>query len=436
MVVGFGPFQLDDRRLLRDGEPVSLADRHLQVLRALAAHPGQVLTKDALIAAAWPDVAVSDNSLEQAISALRRVVGGDAIETLARRGYRFTLPVTRVTPRADDAVLEALLGPHRAFVEGRSALETLDTDGIARARQVFEEIVRESPDYAPGHVGLANALVLGFESTRADMHADRGLLTVATAHAREACRLDATYGEAWATLGFVLARAGQGIDALAAARRAVALEPDNWRHHVRLASAAWGEERLRAARRALQLLPGLALAHWLAATVHVARGALDDAERELVAGTAAQDRQQPGARFTAVGLHLLLGLVRRARGDDVAALRELECELESAHESHLYGREARANALCARGAIHQRRGRDSAARDAYAAALTTIHGYPPARAGLAQTPPRTPGAVLAVLQAAAPGPAEWTVPIDPVLDVSADPAAWAAVLDLLRARAA
>jgi hypothetical protein len=68
-------------------------------------------------------------------------------------------------------------------------------------------------------------------------------------------------------LGLVVERTGRRADALAALERAVALEPDNWRHQVRLALGSWGESRLRAARAALKRCPHLPLAHWLAATV-------------------------------------------------------------------------------------------------------------------------------------------------------------------------
>src|SRR4029079_4580187 len=182
--------------------------------------------------------------------------------------------------REPTSTLEALLAPHRAWVEGRAALETLERGQILRAREVSAHVRVQLPDQAPAHVGLANACVMQFEMTRTERTPDVAALETAAAHARDACRLDPTYGERGARLGFVLDRAGQRADALAASRKAVSLEPDNWRHHLRLGYVSWGEERLREASRTLALLPGFPLAHWLAATVHVARAALDDAERE------------------------------------------------------------------------------------------------------------------------------------------------------------
>jgi len=111
-VYSFGPFQLDARskRLTRDGERVGISDRHVSVLQHLLANAGSIVSKDALIAAAWEDVAVTDNSLEQVISALRRLMG-DApdgrprLETVPRRGYRFAGDVSRVVPRESDETL-------------------------------------------------------------------------------------------------------------------------------------------------------------------------------------------------------------------------------------------------------------------------------------------------------------------------------------------
>ena len=61
----FGPFRLGPRskRLLRDDAEVRLASRQFDLLHALVRHPGELLAKDRLIQAAWPDVAVTDNRL-------------------------------------------------------------------------------------------------------------------------------------------------------------------------------------------------------------------------------------------------------------------------------------------------------------------------------------------------------------------------------------
>jgi hypothetical protein len=174
-----------------------------------------------------------------------------------------------------------------------------------------------------------------------------------------------------------------GTEAVAAGRRAIAIEPDNWRHDVRLACASWGEERLRAAGRAVQRLPGLALAHWLAATVHVARQAFDDAARELASGTAAQDSHPEGARFSMVGLHLMLGLVHLARGHEADALDQLGRELAFEPAGHVYARQACAHSLCAMGAIHLRNAATADAAAAFEQALERVPGHPMALVALA-----------------------------------------------------
>jgi DNA-binding winged helix-turn-helix (wHTH) protein len=487
----FGEFTLDAaaRRLSRSGEPLVVSDRHLDVLVALVAHAGSVVSKDALVEAAWRDVAVTDNSLEQAISALRRALGRDAagrsaIETVPRQGYRFVAPVTRTHAEASDADLEARLAPHRAWLDGRAALETLAQRRLVDAERAFRSAIATRPDLASGHLGLANALAFRFESTRADEAPDEAALAEALTCARIACRLDPDAGEPFATLGFVLHRAGQAGEALVAMRQALAVEPDNWRHHLRLAFVSWGEERLRAAARTLQLLPGLALAHWLAATVHVARQAFGAALRELDAGADAQDEQRlDGGRFPAVGLHWLRGLVRLRLGDDEAGLASLEREL--AHESvqHLYSRECCANVWYAIGAVRVRHGAAADAVRAFDEAIRRVPGHPMATAarlvlGMLPSPqadasnprgdmptrPATPlprrGApveaaigtslvdaargrhdaaaarVLRALRQAPPGPAGWFLPVEPLLDPHARAEAWRAVLALLRDRAA
>jgi DNA-binding winged helix-turn-helix (wHTH) protein len=470
----FDRFELDPhaRLLTRDGEPVALADRHFDVLHHLVSNAGAIVPKDALVAAGWGDVAVTDNSLEQAVSALRRALGPGAdgapcIDTIPRRGYRFRGTVARAITRESDAGLEALLAPHRAWLEGRAALETLERGEIGRARQVFETVLAGMPGQAVPHIGLANACAMQFEMTRTDEAPDVGALAAAAMHARGACRLDPGSAEAWATLGFVLDRTGHHVDALAALRRAVSLEPDNWRHYFRLSYVGWGEERLRAARRTLALLPGFPLAHWMAATVHVARNVLDDAARELDAGIAVQDGQGDHHRFSAVALHWLRGLVHLAHGDEAAAEAEFERELSFESTGHLYARECCANTWYAIGALRRRQGRASDATRAFRHALERVAAHPLARLALegpagTSLPGREAalrpsgvdaaicGAVVMVLNddhagaahlvdgalgAAPPGTAGWLLPVEPLLQVSAHQQVWASPLSRLRARA-
>jgi tetratricopeptide (TPR) repeat protein len=308
-----------------------------------------------------------------------------------------------------------------------------------------------------------------FEMTRTDEQPDVRALNAAANHAREACRLAPDYGEGWATLGFVLDRTGQRVDALAASRRATLLEPDNWRHHFRLAYVTWGEERLRAARRTLALVPGFPLAHWLAATVHVARRAFGEAERELDTGIAGQAGQGLRARFSGVALHWLRGLIHLAHGEDAPAREAFEKELALESSGHLYARECCASTWYAIGASRLRQGDRAGAVDAFQEAIARVPMHL-ARVGLAaigdgrsavgeeprgdrHSPvdlafgraaslvltgrhPEAATLVDAALAHAEPGNAGWLLPVEPLLHVSARPDAWAGTLARLRSRAA
>jgi DNA-binding winged helix-turn-helix (wHTH) protein/predicted ATPase len=95
-----GPFRLDTQHdlLLLEGTPVPLGRRAIALLRTMIERPGTLVSKDALIEAAWPGRAVEENNLPVQIAALRRVfaeaAGGDRwIETMPGRGYRFIGPV-------------------------------------------------------------------------------------------------------------------------------------------------------------------------------------------------------------------------------------------------------------------------------------------------------------------------------------------------------
>ncbi len=83
------------------GRPVDLRPQAYQVLRHLALNAGRLVTKDELIAAVWPNVVVTDDSLVQAIVNVRRALGDErheVIKTVSRRGY--TMVADAVMPDA------------------------------------------------------------------------------------------------------------------------------------------------------------------------------------------------------------------------------------------------------------------------------------------------------------------------------------------------
>jgi TolB-like protein len=103
--ITFGPFRLDvERRLLfRNSAAVPLRSRGADILCALAAAPGKLVTKDELMARVWPRETVGENTLQVHVSALRKALGEDVggqrfIATVPGRGYRFIAePAARAT---------------------------------------------------------------------------------------------------------------------------------------------------------------------------------------------------------------------------------------------------------------------------------------------------------------------------------------------------
>jgi DNA-binding winged helix-turn-helix (wHTH) protein/tetratricopeptide (TPR) repeat protein len=487
----FGSFRFDAAayRLFAGDRPVPLAPKILDLLRLLASKPSQLVTKEDILRELWPDVAVTDNAITQAVSELRQALGDSAtaprfVQTVPRRGYRFIAAVQTTAPAAprtvstapaaqaskrmiavadfdnvtadasdgwmaagiaetvandlrsfrdfrvmdrrslpdaarrgsieaaratrldllvagsyqrsgerlrvtarvidlvtgeavahakadglvadvfllQDAIVRHLLrslpvalasaatrrtgvretsslDAYRALTEGKLKLETLDPAHVPDAVRDFERAIVLDPRYAQAYVGLAQAHLWLFETSRARNRPDSAALRTAIAYGRRAIELDAELPEAHAALALLLATAGRTAEALDAGRVAVALEPNEWRHRFRLGVAAWGSERLACLDEVVRLFPEFGYAYFGSAMVHVARRELAIAEEILRQGIAVRQRAATTAdRFPANGLHWMLGLIRLAEGDASGARAEFDRELK-APGSRMYGPE-------------------------------------------------------------------------------------------------
>jgi eukaryotic-like serine/threonine-protein kinase len=131
----FGHFRIDvaSLQLLRDDHVIPLTPKVFDTLQVLVRHSHRVVTKDELMRIVWHDSIVSEDSLSQSISALRRALGDDPnhpqfVATIPRRGYRFIAEVTEISqpeshralPAAVDAtpIVTALVAPLPRAWEG------------------------------------------------------------------------------------------------------------------------------------------------------------------------------------------------------------------------------------------------------------------------------------------------------------------------------
>jgi len=110
----FGAFQLDtrERRLSRGCDVIPLRLKVFDTLRVLVENAGQLVTKQELLDAIWPETTVEENNLNHNVSVLRKALGEKAtgqqyIETVPRVGYRFAATVEPAEPRAQAAVASA-----------------------------------------------------------------------------------------------------------------------------------------------------------------------------------------------------------------------------------------------------------------------------------------------------------------------------------------
>ena len=141
---------------------VRLPPKVFAVLRLLVAQAGQLVTKEVLLQAVWPEAVVSEAVLTSCIGELRKMLGETAqaprfIQTVHRRGYRFIGHLPTVAPFA---LPPSPLAPPRATVPpslpvGRERELTQLHQWLERVRQGARQIV-----FLTGEAGLGKSTVV------------------------------------------------------------------------------------------------------------------------------------------------------------------------------------------------------------------------------------------------------------------------------------
>lgn len=116
----FEGFRLDARHLMlyKHGEEVLLPPKAVETLIALVERHGAIVAKDELMSLIWSDAVVEESNLALYLHLLRKTLGERAdktpfIETLRRRGYRFTADVKLIDAAAADDTGFAIIGRER-----------------------------------------------------------------------------------------------------------------------------------------------------------------------------------------------------------------------------------------------------------------------------------------------------------------------------------
>jgi Tol biopolymer transport system component/DNA-binding winged helix-turn-helix (wHTH) protein len=155
----FGPFRIEcaERRLLRDGHPVSLTPKAFDVLVLLLEKSGHIVEKDELMEQVWANSFVEESNLKVTISMLRKALaaGGEEnryIETVAKHGYRFVARVRALSEENNEVVVHELM---RTSVTIEQEEESVTA--TARARSNAQYLIGEIKRHRRGL-----ALLLGF----------------------------------------------------------------------------------------------------------------------------------------------------------------------------------------------------------------------------------------------------------------------------------
>jgi DNA-binding winged helix-turn-helix (wHTH) protein/TolB-like protein len=167
----FGPFHLepDEQLLLSGDQPVAIAPKSFEVLVFLVQNHGRLVTKDQIMQAIWSGSFVEEANLTVAISAIRKALGEKEsnfqyIETVPKRGYRFTAPVREVQEAPTHTVTMAADSPLPGLKESTAG----EAAGTPPAALDLDPKVKEQTELDLAHFSGPRKAIAAFpEAARA-----------------------------------------------------------------------------------------------------------------------------------------------------------------------------------------------------------------------------------------------------------------------------
>ena len=166
----FGPFRfIPGQELLLHGEaPLRLGSRALGILAALVEHPGELITKEELIAKVWPTVVVDEGNLKVQIASLRRALGaagddGRYVVTLNGRGYRFVAPVTAISRKTAPPMVLASASTQAGTLQVPTRHTVSRLDVVAALLQALHQH-RLVDIVGPGGIGKSTVMLAAAEA--------------------------------------------------------------------------------------------------------------------------------------------------------------------------------------------------------------------------------------------------------------------------------
>ena len=138
----FGEFSLfpSERRLCQSGTCIPLPPKAFDAMHLLVRNHGGLVLRQEIIQTLWPNIHVSEANLTNIIVQLRKILGRDAIQTVSKSGYRFTLPVL-----GEPGIKQAA---YASFVRGKELTAERSLESISQARDLFWLCLANDPNFA------------------------------------------------------------------------------------------------------------------------------------------------------------------------------------------------------------------------------------------------------------------------------------------------